>query len=433
VQHRLRVAIDARLVPGTGHGGTESVLMGLVQALGELDGPEQYALLVDARAPDWLDSVRAPNQKVVIDPGTDPKPQSRRSLRSWSRTQVGRVRSRLLPRASHPAWPEPPISDGFIESVGCDLIHFPTQRFTVCALPFIYNPHDLQHRHYPEFFSAQELAWREVTYRMACRLAQTVAVGSTWIADDVEREFGIHRSRIQVIPWAAPTQAVSTPSDEQARATLKRFALSDPYALYPAMIWRHKNHIRLLEALALLRDRDHIELKLVCTGFKHEQWWPRVEQRRHELGLQGQVSFLGNVSGAELRAIYRAASFVVVPTLFEAASAPMFEGWFEGVPVTCSNITSLPEQAGDAALLFDPLSVEQIAEALRRMHQDGSYREQLRARGTARLADFDWKRTARAYRALYRRVGLQRLSDEDARLLRWNWMRDRAPDDSRIE
>jgi glycosyltransferase involved in cell wall biosynthesis len=119
------------------------------------------------------------------------------------------------------------------------------------------------------------------------------------------------------------------------------------------------------------------------------------------------------------------AQFVVIPTLFEAASGPLYEAWYDGAPVACSNVTSLPEQASDAALLFDPRSTESIAAAVAEMATNGKLRETLRERGERRLKDFSWERTAKAYRAVYRRAAGQPLEEEDRWLLTWDWMRDR--------
>jgi glycosyltransferase involved in cell wall biosynthesis len=114
----------------------------------------------------------------------------------------------------------------------------------------------------------------------------------------------------------------------------------------------------------------------------------------------------------------------VLPTLFEANSLPIFEAWLDDTPVACSNVTALPEQVADAGLLFDPLDVTAIGDALSRIFSDAQLREELRAKGRRRLADFAWERTARAYRAVYRRTAGERLSDEDRMLLEWNWMQD---------
>ena len=128
-----------------------------------------------------------------------------------------------------------------------------------------------------------------------------------------------------------------------------------------------------------------------------------------------------------MSALYRAAHIVFIPTLFEAASGPLFEAWQHGAPVACSSVTSLPEQAAGAALLFDPFEVDGIALALARMATEEGLRDELRRWGARRLEDFSLERTAKAYRAVYRRAAGLRLSEEDRWLLGWDWMRRRAP------
>jgi glycosyltransferase involved in cell wall biosynthesis len=143
----------------------------------------------------------------------------------------------------------------------------------------------------------------------------------------------------------------------------------------------------------------------------------------NELRLEDQIKFLGFVSEAELRAIYRLTEFLIMPSLFEASSLPIFEAWLEGTPVTCSNVTALPDQVMDAGLLFDPTDTESIANAIERMATDELLREQLRSRAYRRLQDFDWRRTAKKYRAIYRHAAGWQLTDEDRNLLSWDWMR----------
>ena len=253
-----------------------------------------------------------------------------------------------------------------------------------------------------------------------------VVVASEFVKRDVVERYHIDPRKVQVIPWAPPPLPES-PTAEDFSTLRRKYGLSErPFALYPAMTWEHKNHVRLLDALALLRDRDGLEPRFVFTGYKTD-FWPRVECRMNELGLGGQVNFLGMVPREELSALYRAAQFVFIPTLFEAASAPLYEAWQHGTPVACSSVTSLPEQAAGAALLFDPFDVETIARALARMATEEGLRDELRWQGTRRLGDFSLERTAKAYRAVYRRAAGQRLDEEDRQLLGWDWMRRRVP------
>lgn len=129
------------------------------------------------------------------------------------------------------------------------------------------------------------------------------------------------------------------------------------------------------------------------------------------------MTWLGYVDAPVLSVLYRLARAVVVPTLFEAASAPVWEAFEAGVPVACSSVTSLPEQVGDAAVLFDPLDVDAIAGAIARVWSDEELRRVLIRRGHERMAGRSWRATALTFRAHYRRLARRRLSDEDRDLL----------------
>jgi glycosyltransferase involved in cell wall biosynthesis len=254
-------------------------------------------------------------------------------------------------------------------------------------------------------------------------VAHTVVVGSHWVKQDVIRQYRVDPDKVQVVPWAPLSAPYPPPSPGTVQTVKQKYALQVPFGLYPAVTWEHKNHLRLLEALALLRDQDGLVVRLVCTGSRYVGFWPRIEEYLSALDLQGQVQFLGMVPAEDFRSIFSLAQFVVIPTLFEAASAPVFEAWLEGVPVACSTVTSLPEQVGDAALLFDPFSVEAIAHAVRRIATDEHLRADLTQKGARRLQDFSWERTAKAYRAVYRRTARHPLTGEDRWLLSWDWMR----------
>lgn len=424
-RRHLRVAIDARFNPSQGFGGVESVLIGLVSALGQLeDGEEEYVIVGPSDEPYWLKPYAGPNQRIVAFPAPSVEDNLVKRALGPLRPVVRRVWHSAVPStAPRRHWPEVPISDGFYEGLNCDVLHFPFQQYMLCALPTVYNPHDLQHLHYPNFFDPYDIAVRETIWRAGCQLAHTVAVASDWVKKDVERQYGVNPHKIQVIPWSPPTQAYPTPNPELIKSVREQYGLPDSFAFYPAMTWEHKNHVRLLEAIALLRDREGMRVHLICTGNK-TNFWPRIEEVLQALRLQDQVQFLGIIPVEHLRAVYRLAEFVIVPTLFEAASGPLFEAWQEMTPVACSRVTTLPEQASDAALLFDPVSVEAIADATARLASNVALREDLKQRGARRLRDFSWERTAKAYRAVYRRAARRTLNEEDTELLNWNWMRE---------
>jgi glycosyltransferase involved in cell wall biosynthesis len=134
--------------------------------------------------------------------------------------------------------------------------------------------------------------------------------------------------------------------------------------------------------------------------------------------------FMGFGTEVDLRALYRLSQDLLMPTLFESDSFPIYEAWLEGTPVACSAVCSLPEQVMEAAVLFDPYSVESIANAIASLATNAAVREELQKRGRRRLKDFDWERTAKAYRAVSRRAAKRELHEEDRALLSWDWMQE---------
>lgn len=412
----MRVGVIVDVEPGI-HGGVATAVRSLIRALGKLDGPETFVLIINNQGQaDWLSPLAANQVFAMRPPRTD-------SLLQRATRKIARGGLKLAGVNTEPAWPETPLSDGFVETLSLDVVHFTTQGFALCAVPTVYNPHDLQHIHYPQFFTAQDLAWREVIYRTACRLSRAVIVNSQWIKDDVVAQFAVPADRVQVVPEAAPSHFVAPIDETERHQTLQKFGLTEAFALYPNNTWPHKNHARLFEGMAWLRDTRGIKIQLVSTGARHEPSWPKLSAKVDELGLQDQIKFLGFVSDLELRALYQSARCVVVASLFEANSLPIFEAWAEGTPVASSNVTALPEQVGDAGLLFDPNEPAEIGGALERLFTDDALCEDLKHKGKRRLADFDWMRTAAAYRAVYRKAAGRKLASEDAAILAHDWMR----------
>jgi glycosyltransferase involved in cell wall biosynthesis len=392
----VNVALDVRVRPGEA-GGVAPAVRSLVSALGRLDdGDETYTIIVgsDAQA-EWLSPLGS-RQRFAMRP---------QETRHWLLRPMWPLVRRLQHALTVPRqWPEVPLSDGFFETLGCDLIHFPTQSFTVCALPSIYNPIDLQHLHYPQFFDSWVIAWRESVYRTGCQLAQALIVNTEWVKQDLVRHYGVNPDKIHVIAEASPVVSIPALSEEAGRDLRKRHRLEEAFVFYPAVPWPHKNHLRLFEALAHLRDTRGLRVPLVCSGSRYAPFWPEIERGLQRFGLTSQVMFLGYLPDTELHALYRMATAVILPSLFEANSLPVFEAWQAGTPVACSNVTGLPEQAGDAALLFDPTSPIAIAEAVAALFTNRELGEDLRQRGYRRSRQFTWDNTARAYRALYRSV-----------------------------
>lgn len=412
----LTIALHAELLMDGFVGGVEQFLMSLIAALGRLtDGPEQYVLVARPESQERLADAMAGNQRLLV--------RRRHHARRTIIPRSGRLAEiaapwylRLQYLLGGPAAFAPPDSGGFFESLGCDVVHFPFQYFERTRVPCIYNPHDLQHRHLPEFFSRAEIARRDSLHQTACRMATVVAAESFAARSDIIEQYALPAEKVLAILRGAPTLFYRNPVPDDLQQVRRHYGLPERFMFYPAQYWPHKNHVRLLQSLALLRERHGLGAHLVCTG-RPAHDWPRVRQRTRELKLDHQVSFLGYVEARHLRALYRMADFVIMPTLFEGGGFPLLEAFQEGAPVACSSVTSLPEYGGDAVLLFDPMSLDAMAEAIRTLWCNPEVRESLRKRGTLRAQQFSWDQTARTYRALYRKVAGQELNADDADLL----------------
>ncbi len=404
-------------------------MVALIKALGQLEGPEQYQIVCHPDYPDWLEGQIGYNQEIIVGPSkktyrfakglfgkTWPKFWAI-AQRLWLKTS-GRIESGKVP----PGWTWD--SNGFYENLGVSLIHVFHQAFISTRLPMIFNPHDLQHEHFPQFLSPETLARRKYVYYNACHKAVAVVAGSKYTRDDVINRYLINPNKVWTIPLGPATEGFESPDNEFCEEVIKKYGLShQSFMLYPAVTWEHKNHIRLIKAIIQLRESG-FRANLVCTGSTKEPVWSEIQSLISSHHLEDQVSFLGYVPINELRALYHHCQFVIAPSLFEQASGPMFEAWLEDVPIAASNVTSLPDQAGAAALLFDPFSINAIAAAIKKMSSDKSLQDALRSRGRQRLLNFSWDRTSKAYRALYRHVLKQPMTEEDKFLLGWDWLSD---------
>jgi glycosyltransferase involved in cell wall biosynthesis len=405
--HRpLRVCIDARLKHGM-WGGVEQLVLGLAAGLSRLgDGEEEYLFLTYEGEDGWL----AEHLGGALRPLRIPVSARLRfaQLPRWLTWPYGVVRGMLGPLV--------PRSDGTIERANVDLVHFTYQDAFLTDVRSIYHPHDLQHVHLPQYFSFGDRRWRDVVYRAYCEQAAMVAVSSSWVKRDLVAQLGLAPDKIQVVPLAPLVAHYAAPTAEVLAGVRSRYRLPERFALYPAQTWPHKNHVGLLEAIARVRERCGEIVPLVSTG-RLNDFHVEVRRAARRLGLERDVFLLGFVSPGELHALYRLARCVVVPTLFEAASFPLWEAFQSGVPAACSNVTSLPEQAGDAAVVFDPRDREAMADALWTVWQDEPTRRRLVERGRARVAQFTWERTARTFRAHYRRLAGRALDAADRALL----------------
>jgi glycosyltransferase involved in cell wall biosynthesis len=413
----MKVGIDARLAAG--HvGGVQQLIFGLAHGLGQLAGTdEEFVFVVAEGNTEWLVPYLKGSCRAVVVRGDTyrPSPVNRFSRFIPAAGQLRRLYH--VARAFTGEGTQPAPSSGVFEGMAADVVHFPLQTAELVALPNIYHPHDLQHVHYSQYFTAFEKELRDHQYRAYCANASVVAVASNWIKQDLVTQFGLSADKIRVVPLAPPNEAgayqIMTPEVEEAQA--RAMNLLQGYFFYPAHTWPHKNHAVLIDALATLH-RSGRTAHLVFSG-RITSHKTVLERQAANLGLDGFVHFVGFVTPQQLQVLYRRATACVIPSLFEAASFPAWEAFLAGAPVAVSNITSLPEQVGDAGLLFDAKDVAQVGSVLIRLWDDLQCRETLRARGFQRVRQLSWRKTALHFRAIYRMLSGHALTEEDVLLL----------------
>jgi len=186
-----------------------------------------------------------------------------------------------------------------------------------------------------------------------------------------------------VVPAPPQRQFLSEQNGEQLQAVRVRLGLPKKFVVYPAHYWAHKNHLRLIEAFRLIVN-EVPDLKLVLTGKKIDDY-QKVVNAIDKAQLNDQVCHLGFIERDDLQAVYQLATALVMPSLFESVSIPIYEAFQLGTPVAASNVLAIPEQVGDTGLLFDPTSVSSIKDAILTIVRDGELARRLGKQGRERM------------------------------------------------
>ncbi|MBI3835681.1 MAG: glycosyltransferase family 4 protein [Planctomycetes bacterium] len=267
-----------------------------------------------------------------------------------------------------------------------------------CGVPFIMSIHDLQHLHHPEFpevsaggeFRRREYVLRNVASKAILLIAES-EVGKEDIIRAFSR-FGITRPRVKVLPYSPPRSVGQSTAQSLTAQVRKKFMLPDRFLFYPAQFWPHKNHLRIIEALGLLKKRHGLEIPLILTGSAsgaiRTEVESKIQKRCGVLHLNEQVRHLGYVSDEEIAGLYAGATALIMPTFFGPTNIPFLEAWSLDCPVLTSRIRGILEQVGDAAMTVNPESDEEIAIGIQKLWSDNALRQTLIKNGRRKLAEY---------------------------------------------
>jgi glycosyltransferase involved in cell wall biosynthesis len=382
------------VLPGGENGGAKVFVLELLRRLAELAPQTQFVLLTQAAAHEELAALDSANVRRLMILGPS-RPAALRSLgtRIFSRVlahspkRLRRVAGRLgyfLLTLSKRSGSRSLLRDLNVDLLFCPFTaptYFEPNVPTVCVI------YDLQYKAYPGFFAADDVAHRDRTFAEAARKSTTLVAISDFSRDAAIAEGKLDPAHIKTIHLHISQHSLRNAKRDET--ILDRLQLvTGKYLIYPANFWKHKNHEMLLTAFGLARRSGLADdIRLVCTGAPgtRQKW---LKQAARGLGLENHVLFPGYLANAELLALITNSCGVIFPSLYEGFGLPIIEAMATGVPVACSNVTSLPEVAGDAAILFNPRVPEDIAQAILSIAQDKELTARLLQAGDLRAAEF---------------------------------------------
>ncbi|HYM76804.1 MAG TPA: glycosyltransferase family 1 protein [Candidatus Dormibacteraeota bacterium] len=294
----------------------------------------------------------------------------------------------------------------------CDLVHVPNlfsvPRFLPC--PYVMTVHDLlEHmsraRQQTGFWGAWHL---QMTKRVLRGAARIFAV-SNFTRAEIEKLFDIPSDRIEVVYNAIDERFLHGHASAADRELIvQRYQVTYPFLLYAGRISPHKNVVRMIEAFSALkteleRDQAYPDLKLIIIG-DDLSGNPDLRRTVVRSGVQNDVRFLGFIPIEVLRIFYDSAKIFVFPSLYEGFGLPPLEAMAHGTPVVTSNVSSLPEVVGNAAVLVNPENVFEIMRALHRVLTDQALRDRMKERGYRQATKFSWEISVRRLLDVYQKV-----------------------------
>lgn len=373
-----------QFVPGKS-GGVQTYAETLARGLCALRGPHTYVLFVNYLTAPLFEDLRSDKCELAF---VGVKiPRIARFVERFVEGAVFRAYARGL--------------NEIMKSARLDVLHFPQNFIVPIQYPgrTVVTFFDLQQEYFPQFFTPAELRWRAENYRPAAKKATHLIASSHYTARSLIEKYGVAGDKITTVHVAAGEDMAAP----LAPGVPEPAGLPARFFYYPAAFWPHKNHRRLLEAVARVKASDGFDLPLVLTGMDAADASP-ARSDIERLGLQGQVRSLGYVPREQIRLLLARAEFMIFPSLFEGFGIPVAEAIAAGCPVACARSTSLPEVVGDQGLMFDPESVDEIADVLRRLWKDEALRVRLKTALRPRADLFTVERMARATVDVYERV-----------------------------
>jgi glycosyltransferase involved in cell wall biosynthesis len=368
----MRVAIDARKLHDFGIG---TYIRNLLRHLARIDHDTEYVLLC-GEADLGVAAQLGPNFRAVLEPSPN-----------YS------IREQI-----HVPW--------VLRRERPDLYHAPHY-----VLPAAINCnsvvtiHDCIHLMFPQYLpNRMAYAYARAQMWTAAHRSDCILTVSDASKRDILHLFNIPPEKIVVVYNAIDAHFSVTPQPDAVARVRERYQLDHRFVLYVGNIKPHKNLVRLIEAFSELRAGELEDVKLLIIGDEISKL-PALRHAVHRHKLHKHVRFLGYVPDDQLAVLYRLAAVFIFPSLYEGFGLPPLEAMASGTPVVVSNVSSLPEVVGDAAVLVDPHDIDSMVDGLRSVLTNPARAEDMRRKGLARAREFSWERSVARTLEVYKRIG----------------------------
>ena len=379
----MRVAINACLTD-VGSGGVQQVILSMAEGFKDLNESDIERIWIVYKGTTWWrKSLPAGDDRIEISPPFGKLGlllgQHFPNFTSYVRPYL----SRLLPESS--------TITRILSERKVDLVHFPFQDAFKTNLPSVYNPHDFQQKYFPGYFTQAQLNHRKYIWREYAKSSKFIITETLQVARDARDEWGIDPAKLVVLP-SPPPNLVELKNVIRSRNGTDIF--------YPSGFWPHKNHERLIDAFKILK-KSGFPGKLILPGFKIGEY-AKLQDLVNSLGLSKDVTFLGHISRESLITLFAECKILVVPTLFESISLPVWEGMAARIPIAASEVCGIPDQLGGTGVTFNPENVEDIAEKLFELWRNPEVSENLTAQAFKRVENLRALDFALALQGVYR-------------------------------
>lgn len=357
------IGIDASRANKPQKTGTEWYSYHLIKALAEIDDKNKYLLYLNKPAASGLKNLGKNFEEKVLN---WPLP------RLWTQ---GRLSREML-------FNSPDVL--FVPAHVIPLIHPPKSIVTI---------HDIGFAPYPEIYSWKDIFYHKWAIYWAAKRAHKIITVSEFSKNELVRVYNINPEAVKVIPLSYNKKIYRVIEDkDKIEEILHKYKIDKPYLLFIGRLEQKKNVLSIIESFKILKSTNP-DLKLVLIGrpgYKFEE----IEKKIKEYDLSKDIIMPGWVSSAELPYLLNAAEVFVFPSFYEGFGIPILEAMACGTPVISSNITSIPEVAGRAALLVNPNNNEELIQGIKKLLEDKDLRQNFIDKGLERVKEFSWRKCA---------------------------------------